>query len=405
MKVRYIAVIVLLLSLVLALAGGFGMMWRFFVLLVVILGMSYLWTRIGAKNISGEVGNVMAYCRAGDSIDEYFTVSNNGRITTSMIEALEESDIPGYSNKTTAVLSPGGSQSWRTTVRCRRRGRYDLGSLIVRVTDPLGIFSVQRNIGRKQRIIVYPEIRELPYFQTVPGLEPGASPRRWLATEISPNAARVREYNSGDSLRHIHWHSTAHTGGLMVKEFDPDRSNVFCRDVWLFPDMYSSAGIGYGQDTMEEYIIMTAASLAKKYIDSDKEVGLIASGDRAHLFTPKKGEQHLQKMLQALAQVRAAGTIGIERLVAMEQGRFGSGSVVIVIASSDNRSIALPLRRAVGRGAIAMVILMDALSFGGKTNAAGTAHNLVSNGITVYVIRRGMDIARALDSRVHSSHM
>jgi uncharacterized protein (DUF58 family) len=403
-KVRYIFIAVLIISLALALAGGFGLLWRFFIFLTAVFALSYLWARLNVRNIEGDAGEISGHYRVGEVFKEQFTVSNQGAFPTSVIEITEETDLPDYNNTITTILSPGCSHTWETLVRCTRRGRYSLGSLTVRVTDPLGIFSIDRQIGGNQRIIVYPEIRELPFFQAVPRPELAASPRRWLTGEISPNASRVREYASGDSLRYIHWHSTAHTGELMVKEFDPDRSSIHCRNVWIFPDMHRSAHIGEGTETIEEYSVVIAASLTKKYIDAEKEVGMVTSGDRSHLFLPGTGKRHLQKILNTLAEVKATGNVSMDRLLSVESGRIEAGSIIVVITSSDNPGIIVPLRRAVNRGAIVMVILMDSLSFGGKANAAGVARGLISSGITVYTIRRGMDIARALDSRINAAH-
>jgi uncharacterized protein (DUF58 family) len=375
------------------------------VFLLAVLALSYIWARLNIRNMDGTTGEINGYCQTGKSIEENFTVSNNGRLPTSLVEIREETDVPGYNNEVTTILSPGSSHSWRTVMNCNRRGRYNAGSLTIRITDPLGLFLITRQVGENRRIIVYPVIQELPFFEAVPRLEPGSSPRRWLASDISPNAARVREYASGDSLRHIHWHSTAHTGELMVKEFDPDHSNIYCKNVWIFPDMHFSARAGEGTDTIEEYSVMIAASLAKKYLDAGKDTGLVTCGERSYLFLPDTGERQLQNILSTLARVEATGNIGIDRLLSAEMGRIDAGSVVVVITSSDNRGITAPLRRAVYRGAIVMVILLDAFSFGGKASAAGTAHSLISSGMTVYVVRRGMDIARALDSRINAAHV
>lgn len=403
-KIQTIAIIVLLVAPVLALMGGFGVLWRFFVFLIVLLALSYLWARLNIRNIEATVEEIIGYYRVGEKLEERFTVFNTSKFPTPVLEIQEITDLPGYQNALTTILSPRGSYKWRTLANLDRRGRYTLGALTVRLTDPLGLFSVSRQIGTNQKIIVYPEVQELPFFQAVPRLEPGASHRRWLTGEISPNASRVREYISGDSLQHIHWHSTAHTGVLMVKEFDPDRSNISCKNVWIFPDMHSSVRIGNGKETMEEYTIMIAASLTKKYIDAGKPVGMVVSGDRSHLFLPRTGEQQFRRILNALAQVEATGRIDIEHLMRAEMDRIDTGSVVIVITSSGPWNIAPTLRRAINRGATVMVILLDSLSFGGRTGAAGVARSLISSGIKVYVIKRGVDLSRALDSRTYAAY-
>jgi uncharacterized protein (DUF58 family) len=405
MKMRLVLIIVPLVTLALALAGGFTLLWRFFLFMVVVLLLSYLWTRLSIGSIDSQVKKSAACCQVGGCFEEEFAVINRGRIPTPLIEVQEATDLPGYQNAIAFGLSSRGSHRWRTSIYCQHRGQYSLGVLNTRVADPLGFFPRHRQLGEPQNVIVYPEILELPFFQVLPPKEPGLGLRRLLSSEIGPNAARVREYASGDSLRHIHWHTTAHTGRLMVKDYDPDRSHHAFKNIWIIPDMHEASQMGEGNETTEEYSMKVAASLAKKYIDSGKKVGLIASGDQSYLFLPEGGDQHLQPILQALALMKATGPVPIDTLLTSEAGRFDTDSAVIVITPSDNQGIAAPLRRMVNRGTIVIAILLDAISFGGITSRANAARSLISSGLNVYVIRRGLGIARALDSRMAFSHI
>ena len=284
MKTRFILIIVPLLTLALALAGGFPLLWRFFVFLVVILLLSYLWPRLTIRGIDSRVRKSSDYYQVGKHFEEEFTVFNHSKIPAPFIEVQEDTDLPGYQNTVTFNLSSQSSYYWRTKVNCRRRGECNIGALDVKVTDPFGFFALHRHFGKHQRIIVYPAVVDLPLFQALPRQEPGISPRHWLVSEMGPNASRVREYASGDSLRHIHWRTTAHTDKLMVKEFDPDRTNYSFKDIWIVLDMHQDIQMGEGDETTEEYGITIAASLAKKYIDSGKRVGLLVSGDRSFIF-------------------------------------------------------------------------------------------------------------------------
>jgi uncharacterized protein (DUF58 family) len=405
MKTRLILIMVPLIILALALAGGFTLLWRFFLFLAVVWLLSYFWPRLSIRGLASQVKKSAEYCQVGKHFEEEFTVFNRGRIPAPVIEVREDTDLPGYQNTAVFSLFPRSSHSWSTRVYCRRRGQYNFGTLTARVTDPLGLFSLSRHLGERQSIIVYPATLELPYFQALPRQEPGQSPRRWLTSEYSPNAARVREYTSGDSLRHIHWHTTAHVGKLMVKEFDPDRANYAFKDIWIVLDMHQASHLGRGDEAIDEYSVMVAASITKKYIDSGKRVGLLASGNRPYLFPPEAGGQHLRHILRALALIKATGNVSIDTLLASQTERFDAGSVVVVITSSDNLGVAVPLRRALDLGVIVIVILLDSLSFGGRTNATNTARSLIYSGIHVHVIRRGQDIARALDSRFISSRL
>jgi uncharacterized protein (DUF58 family) len=403
MKIRWFLIVIPLLIAALALAGGFDLLWRLFIFLVVMLFLSYLWLRLNIRYINGSVEKLPDYCQIGERFEEEFSFFNASRIPTSLIEVQEDTDFPGYRNMAAFNLASQGYHGWSTEIRCQRRGRYNLGTLTARVTDPIGFFSMSRRFGKPQNVIVYPATLELPFFQVLPRQEPGSSPRRWLASETGPNASRVREYASGDSLRHIHWHSTAHTGNLMVKEFDPDRYNYVFKNIWIVLDMHQAGRFGDGDETTEEYGITIAASLVKKYIEGGKRVGLIASGDHPYIFLPETGKEHLEHILQALAVVRASGKIPLDALLESQSERFDAGSAVIVITPSDSRGMAARLRRVVSNGTGVTAILLDAISFGGKAGALDTARSLIPGGIHVYIVRRGVEIATALDSRFTSS--
>ena len=268
MKNRLLLIIIPLIILAVALAGGFTLLWRFFVFLLIVLLLSYLWPRLSIHGINGRMRKSAEHCQAGEYYEEEFTVFNNSRIPAPLIEVSEETNMPGYGNAVTFSLFSQSSHNWRTRVHCQRRGQYRIGALTAKVTDPLGIFARERRLSESQSIIVYPRIIDLPYFQALPRQESGSNPRRWLASETGPNAARVREYTSGDSLRHIHWQTTAHTGKLMVKEFDPDRSHYTFKNIWIILDMNRDMQYGEGSESTEEYGITVAASLVKKYLDS-----------------------------------------------------------------------------------------------------------------------------------------
>jgi uncharacterized protein (DUF58 family) len=405
MRTRLVFIILPLITLALALAGGFTLLWRFFVFLAVVLLLSYLWSRTCIRSIDSQVKISSDCCQAGECFEEEFTIYNLGNIPTPLMELQEDTDLPGYRKTLALSLSPRSSHCLRTKVYCQHRGQYYLGNLTATVTDPLGLFPLRRQLSERQNVIVYPAILPLPYFQALSRREAGLGLRHRLPTDIGTDAARVREYTSNDSLRHIQWHTTAHTGKLMVREFDPDSSNYAFKSIWIVPDMHQASQMGEDNETVEEYSITAAASLAKKFVDSGKRVGLVASGDQPYLFLPEVGEQHLQHILQALALMKATGEAPIDTLLVSEMGRFNAGSAIIIIAPSDNQGVVVPLRRAAERGVIVIAILLDSLSFGGRTSAANLARSLVSSGLHVYVIRRGMDIARALDSRLISSRM
>ena len=399
MKHRWLLIIALFFILALALAGGFTLLWRFFIFLVVLLLLSRYWSRWSIRGITARSIKTAESRQIGDYFEEEFTVNNSSRMPTPLVEVQEDTDLPGYQNKVSFNIPAYGSHQWRTRPYCQRRGQYNVGELVVKVTDPLGLFVTSQRLGEYQNVIVYPTPLDLPYFQIIPRQATGQNLLRWFASEAGPSASRVREYVSGDSLRRIHWQTTAHLGKLVVKEFDPDRSHFAFKALWLVLDMYRAFQLGEGDETTEEYSISIAASLAKKYIDNEKRVGLIASGDRPYICLARTGYGQLQNVLRALALMKGTGKVPIDNLLSFQAERFETGSVVVVIMPSDSRSITAPLRQAINRGVTVIAVLLDSLSFGGENTAANTARNLISAGFHVYIVRRGQDIPVALDSR------
>jgi uncharacterized protein (DUF58 family) len=397
MRIRWWVIVLLVLSLIASLATGSIMLWRLFIFLTALLVMSYIWMRINVRYIDGRVVRLSSYCQVGDRFEEEITFTNRGRLPTARIEVKENADFPGYESVATFHLPAQGTYSWHAEGTCRRRGLYDMGKLVVKMTDPLGFFTVKQQIIDSKSITVFPTTIDLPFFQVLPRQEVGPSKRRWFTSEPGTNAARVRDYLSGDSLRNIHWHTTAHTGNLMVKEFDPERAVVAYKDIWIVLDMLATSNFGKGDDSTEEYAVNIAASLVKKYVTEGKNVGLMTSGERSFLFIPDTGDDHLEEMMRALAVVKADSTLTLDGLVAAQEERFEPGAAVVVISPSAN--IQAPLRRLVNRGTVVTAVLLDAASFGGQTSAVETARGLVMGGTHSYIVRRQTQISRALDSR------
>ncbi|MDP2731377.1 MAG: DUF58 domain-containing protein [Dehalococcoidales bacterium] len=399
MKNRLVFIIVPLILLALALVSGFVLLWRLFFLSLLVILLSYLWAHLSIRGISGESRKSSEYCQVGEYFCEEVTVFNRSKLPKLLVSVQENTTLPGYRNAAAFNLSPQGSYHWQSQVYCQRRGRYSIGSFTLTVSDPFGFFSLRRTFGVAQNILIYPATLELPFFQPLSSNEPGGLPDRWIMREEGQNAARVREFTSGDSLRHIHWHSTAHSGKLMVTEFDADHADYTSRDIWIIPDLHQAPQMGDGDETTEEYSITITASLVKEYAESGRRVGLIASGDRPYFFQPETGGQHLWQILDTLALMKATGNMPVDQLISAERERFGTGSAVIIITPSVSEETLASFHRLKQRGAKVVIILLDGISFGGTVSAARAASSLLSSDLQVYVVRRGDDLARTLDSR------
>ena len=88
------------------------------------------------------------------------------------------------------------------------------------VEDPFGLARAEIVQGEAQALVVYPRLvtLERPFFAGGARAQEG---RRLLLRRPSGfDLHSVREHAPGESLRNVHWRSTAHRGQLMVKELE-----------------------------------------------------------------------------------------------------------------------------------------------------------------------------------------
>lgn len=111
-------------------------------------------------------------------------------------------------------------EGWRRVevVPEARRGPVSATSWIVSAGDPLGLFGRRRRCPDTEAALVLPRFTSLAKGLRVHELEAvAAAPRAGSGMELFG----VREYRPGDSLRRIHWRSSARHDELVVREFEP----------------------------------------------------------------------------------------------------------------------------------------------------------------------------------------
>ncbi|ONI67124.1 hypothetical protein BWI15_28580 [Kribbella sp. ALI-6-A] len=124
-------------------------------------------------------------------------------------------------------LGPGGEATYRYELPTVRRGRLEVGPLVLERSDPLGLARNRLATGETATLWVHP--KRHPTRTVVAG-----RPRHHHVGRTADDSLRgsadlrdVRPYVVGDEVRHLHWKATARTGRLMVREFvDPDQPRL-----------------------------------------------------------------------------------------------------------------------------------------------------------------------------------
>lgn len=117
---------------------------------------------------------------------------------------------------------PLGIVWWTRSVRTTR------GAGKSNVTAPAG---QEQSADERATLTVYPDGLPLSgnFLYRLTGIVSpmGHATSTSVITHQSSSFRSVREFRSGDSMRHIHWASTARTGTMLVREFDSEILPVF----------------------------------------------------------------------------------------------------------------------------------------------------------------------------------
>ena len=115
-------------------------------------------------------------------------------------------------------LVPKAGWSRVKAMRALRRGPVAARGWRIHTSDPLGFFGGLRPASDSEVALILPRFASLAGRRKTHELEASvAAPRAGYGNELFG----VREYRPGDSLRRIHWRSSARHGELVVREYEP----------------------------------------------------------------------------------------------------------------------------------------------------------------------------------------
>src|SRR3954463_14097721 len=226
-------------------------------------------------------------------------------------------------------------------VRSQLRGRFRVGPLTVRLTDPFGLCEVARSFSASDVLVVTPQVVPLPDIR-LGGDWAGAgeSRARSVATSGEDDAA-TREYRQGDDLRRIHWRSTARAGELMVRrEEQPWQSRAV-----LMVDCRGSVHHGDGPSSSLEWAISAAASIGLHLSKAGFTMRVVTdSGDE--LTTAAVGADAFESVLLDNLAVRTASPTPSIRAGVTAVRRAGGEEMLVAIVGPLNSDDAQTLARA-----------------------------------------------------------
>ncbi len=222
---------------------------------------------------------------AGDPLQVRFSLVNESRNPRDEIflDWNGSAEVPGGVGGTDA-------RTVQLPLATRRRGTMPLPGLRLTSRAPLGLMRAWVWVHMDARPIVYPR----PAADVVGAGRPEtAAPADGLKHHGHDDFAGLRDYQIGDSPRHIAWRSYARTGVLLVREY---RGGTSHEPVWIDWDALPSSD--------DETRVARLTRLVIDAFEQDRTWGLRVPGTR---IEPGHGREQLHRCLRCLA------TAGLER--------------------------------------------------------------------------------------------
>jgi len=252
--------------------------------------------------------------------------------------------------------------TYRTTAQ--RRGVHQADAVDLQTAGLAGLFTSRRRLEARSTLTIFPRYWPLAEFPL-----PGTSSEG----ESTPLPARegleitgVREFRDGDSLRHVHWRSTARRGTLVVREFERSGRQPLALLLDTSSTAYTSAG---GGEAFED-LVRAAASIAFAVTQAGHDVQLVAATRQTPLIAVTGWTQ----ALHWLARVQPDGQLPLAEVYA---AALPPGAGVVVCSPSADAVAMLA-----HRGVAVAAVLVDVASYAESQSApsARTAHPVASRG-------------------------
>lgn len=304
-------------------------------------------------------------------------------------------------------VEAGGRREVSYRVRSDLRGRYPLGPLQLRLSDPFGMCELTRSFSAYDTLVVVPRTEQLPPVRLAGEASGYGEGRQRSLALAGEDDVIPRGYRHGDDLRRVHWRSTARYGELMVRrEEQPQRARCT-----VLLDTRRIAYQGTGPDSSFEWAVSGAASALVHMMERGFAVRLLTDEGSA---LPGEGSGFAGSgqdsadatglMMDTLAVVDHSDGGGLSRAYDVLRGG-NEGLLIAFLGDLDEEQAAVAARmRQRSGGAVAFVLDSTAWAHGESDATAASEQRLRllrESGWTAVPVKPGTDLARLWQQASH----
>jgi uncharacterized protein (DUF58 family) len=294
--------------------------------IIALTALAIIATRVSSARIAVRRAGVARHVHRGERIPVEVALRNDGRLPASLL-LVEDRRADGLSGDDDAArfvvrgLRPRRVAELRWHAVGRRRGRFTIGPVRIRLRDPFGLAERSRRYRSTDEVIVFPAVEPLTAGDARGirhGADTSASQR---AFHHGDEFHTMREYVVGDDLRHVHWPSTARKGTLMIRQHElPWQARAV-----VFIDSRIGVHVGAGDRSTFERAVSAAASVLTHLRRAHYQLRLITEG--APLTDVRDGLDNSLVRLAELVPSRDRSPVAAMRAV----DNAGDGLLVAIV--------------------------------------------------------------------------
>jgi uncharacterized protein (DUF58 family) len=368
--------------------------------LVLAVAAAALWVRFLSRPVT--LNRILSDERHvdGDDIPVRLEVDVDGRIPSGALVVRER--IGRLGERETVMVNRRGRLRGAYSFERVPRGRYPVEAVEAILEDPFGLERVEMKLPAGESLLVYPRLVELDALFSDSGARQLEGRRLLLRRPTGFDLHSVRDYQQGESLRRVHWPTTAKRGHLMVKELEDAPRD----ETAVLLDADAGAVAGVPPESSFELQVRAAGSILRAHASRGRRAALIVNSaartyQRVHSFD---GDWH--RALEVLAAVEPDGPTPVAAMLADEGGPAGRAlELTVVTASLSPRLVDRLLQRTMNRHA-ATLVYVEPASFADVAptaldpGVAGLVLRLQRGGVPVAVLRRGDDLVAKLGAQM-----
>jgi uncharacterized protein (DUF58 family) len=390
----YLFLLILMIVIAALMRDDFVLTSVYFFLGAIFLGL--WWSRRSLSQVRKK-REVLDHAFLGEKIKVRIHVHNQGWFPLPWLSVQDKlpvglSTAPAFQQ--VISLAPHRKADFEYTINARKRWYYPLGPLVLSTGDLLGVHKTVTIQEDVRYLTIYPKIVPLSSIE-IPSFSPQGTLRHHRP--IFEDPTRVfgkREYVAGDSLRRVDWKSSASTGRLQVKLFEPSIAleTLICLN--LNEDDYHYRR----RIDSTELAIVIAASIANWIGEKRQTVGLMVNGHdplksdgEPPYLPPRKGKSHLMRILEVMARIDTTRDSSLIEKIRRQRHFLAWGTTLIIITGGADDSLLSELYQARRSGQNAILVLAGPVAHAGEIKNRAFHYGIQTVSIPS---ERGLDIWR-----------